>query len=90
MVRTARRQSKKHGDKGPKQRPKIQEHQQCTVTMGDYYGSGGASKPQQSIDADKIFVGGLSWQTTEESLRYHFEQYGAVTSVEVRFLLISR
>ena len=31
----------------------------------------------------KIFVGGLSWQTTEETLRYHFEQYGAVVSVEV-------
>jgi RNA-binding protein Musashi len=31
----------------------------------------------------KIFVGGLSWQTTEESLRWHFEQYGPVVSVEV-------
>lgn len=52
--------------------------------MGDYYGSGGVSKkPPSSIDADKIFVGGLSWQTTEESLRYHFEQYGSVVSVEV-------
>lgn len=50
--------------------------------MGDYYGHGG--KPQGgAIDADKIFVGGLSWQTTEESLRYHFEQYGPVVSVEV-------
>ena len=36
-----------------------------------------------ALDADKIFVGGLSWQTTEESLRYHFEQYGPVVSVEV-------
>jgi hypothetical protein len=35
------------------------------------------------IDAAKIFVGGLSWQTTEETLRYHFEQYGEVLSVEV-------
>ena len=31
----------------------------------------------------KIFVGGLSWQTTEESLRWHFEQFGAVASVSV-------
>lgn len=52
--------------------------------MGDYYGNGGATKkPPSAIDADKIFVGGLSWQTTEESLRYHFEQYGSVVSVEV-------
>ena len=35
------------------------------------------------IDMAKIFVGGLSWQTTEETLRYHFEQYGEVVSVEV-------
>lgn len=34
-------------------------------------------------EATKIFVGGLSWQTTEESLKFHFEQYGPVASVEV-------
>ena len=39
--------------------------------------------PGSQIDAAKIFVGGLSWQTTEETLRYHFEQYGEVVSVEV-------
>jgi RNA-binding protein Musashi len=31
----------------------------------------------------RLFVGGLSWQTTEESLRWHFEQYGQVTTVEL-------
>ncbi len=39
-----------------------------------------------AIDADKLFVGSLSplfWETMEESLRYHFEQYGPVVSVEV-------
>lgn len=34
-------------------------------------------------DHSKIFVGALSWQTTEESLRVHFERYGPVQSVEV-------
>eukprot|EP00532_Pseudo-nitzschia_australis_P003242 CAMPEP_0168193986 /NCGR_PEP_ID=MMETSP0139_2-20121125/18931_1 /TAXON_ID=44445 /ORGANISM="Pseudo-nitzschia australis, Strain 10249 10 AB" /LENGTH=411 /DNA_ID=CAMNT_0008117443 /DNA_START=144 /DNA_END=1379 /DNA_ORIENTATION=+ len=34
-------------------------------------------------DHAKIFVGGLSWQTTEESLRFHFEQFGPVASVDV-------
>lgn len=53
--------------------------------MGDYYGHGGRNQAASgsAIDADKIFVGGLSWQTTEESLRYHFEQFGPVVSVEV-------
>jgi RNA recognition motif-containing protein len=31
-----------------------------------------------TIDANKFFVGSLSWQTSEESLHYHFEQYGPV------------
>ena len=46
----------------------------------------GTSAPGSSLqhsDHVKIFVGGLSWQTTEESLRWHFETYGEVVSVEV-------
>ncbi len=46
-------------------------------------GSAGTTNAGGQIDAAKIFVGGLSWQTTEETLRYHFEQYGEVVSVEV-------
>jgi RNA recognition motif-containing protein len=41
------------------------------------------NQAQPALDKAKIFVGGLSWQTTEETLRYHFEQYGEVVSVEV-------
>ena len=64
-------------------------------TMGDYYGNGGQSAGRTNThgghtnaagggsDTGKIFVGGLSWQTTEESLRWHFEQYGAVLSTEI-------
>eukprot|EP00934_Nitzschia_sp_Nitz4_P003925 Nitzschia sp. Nitz4//scaffold4_size323378//70352//71376//NITZ4_000632-RA/size323378-snap-gene-0.444-mRNA-1//-1//CDS//3329553315//3915//frame0 len=46
-------------------------------------GSGGGGGSSGALDQGKIFVGGLSWQTTEESLRWHFEQYGPVVSVEV-------
>eukprot|EP00551_Chaetoceros_affinis_P012723 CAMPEP_0203665078 /NCGR_PEP_ID=MMETSP0090-20130426/2357_1 /ASSEMBLY_ACC=CAM_ASM_001088 /TAXON_ID=426623 /ORGANISM="Chaetoceros affinis, Strain CCMP159" /LENGTH=394 /DNA_ID=CAMNT_0050528521 /DNA_START=131 /DNA_END=1315 /DNA_ORIENTATION=+ len=52
-------------------------------------GNGGTSPSHSSSssgvhhDMAKIFVGGLSWQTTEETLRYHFELYGEVVSVEV-------
>jgi RNA-binding protein Musashi len=50
-----------------------------------YYGnsSAPAAAAKPNLDQGKIFVGGLSWQTTEESLRWHFEQYGPVQSVEV-------
>lgn len=47
---------------------------------------GAVSVPGSTLahsDHAKIFVGGLSWQTTEESLRWHFETYGPVVSVEV-------
>jgi RNA recognition motif-containing protein len=31
--------------------------------------------------AGKIFIGGLSWSTTEQTLRYYFEKYGELTDV---------
>jgi len=37
----------------------------------------------QNNDQSKIFVGGLSWQTTEESLQFHFEQYGPIEKVDL-------
>lgn len=45
--------------------------------------SGHSPSPRHSNDQSKIFVGGLSWQTTEESLRWHFEQFGQVLSTEI-------
>lgn len=39
-------------------------------------------KPDQ-IDYSKIFVGGLSWSSTEESLQAYFEQFGPVVNVEI-------
>ncbi len=33
--------------------------------------------------AKKMYVGGLSWDTTDESLRNAFEKYGEVTEVAV-------
>lgn len=53
----------------------------ASSTSDSTYGGRGSSL--QHSDVAKIFVGGLSWQTTEESLRWHFEQYGTVVSVEV-------
>ncbi len=47
------------------------------------YSSHSNNNNSSQHDMAKIFVGGLSWQTTEETLRYHFEQYGEVVSVEV-------
>ncbi|RYY70219.1 hypothetical protein EON63_22865 [archaeon] len=45
--------------------------------------------PQQTTEssdpiddtAGKIFIGGLSWQTTEATLRFYFEKYGELEDV---------
>ena len=34
-----------------------------------------------SSTAGKVFVGGLSWQTTTEGLRYYFEKFGELVDV---------
>jgi len=52
-------------------------------TMSFHNKTGSGTGATSQTDVAKIFVGGLSWQTTEETLRYHFEQYGEVVSVEV-------
>lgn len=38
-------------------------------------GGGGGGGPSTG----KIFVGGLSWETNEETMRSYFEKYGAIT-----------
>ena len=39
--------------------------------------------PSADTAIDAITVGGLSWKTTDETLRHHFEQYGEVVSAEI-------
>lgn len=42
------------------------------------------SKPidyETENSAGKLFIGGLSWQTTEDGLRYYFEKFGELTDV---------
>ena len=65
------------GDNNLDRPPPVPTQSSGSVTGGggDRAGTGG--------DHSKIFVGALSWQTTEESLRVHFERYGPLQSVEV-------
>jgi RNA-binding protein Musashi len=43
----------------------------------------GRSTPSSDSAPGKLFVGGLSWQTTPEKLREYFGQFGTVTDVLV-------
>jgi RNA-binding protein Musashi len=54
-----------------------------TSTQAQQPSSPAAPAGGGQLDQGKIFVGGLSWSTTEESLRFHFEQYGPVENVQV-------
>ena len=52
---------------------------------GSQNGSSGSGRSTPSSDSSpgKLFVGGLSWQTTPEKLREYFGQFGNVTDVLV-------
>ncbi|KAJ8916978.1 hypothetical protein NQ315_008378 [Exocentrus adspersus] len=45
--------------------------------------SGSADTPGRDDDR-KLFVGGLSWETTDKELREHFGQYGEIESINVK------
>ncbi len=40
-------------------------------------GDAASQNPQEG----KVFVGGISWQTTEETLQYYFQRFGEVADV---------
>lgn len=52
---------------------------------GSQNGSSGSGRSTPSSDSSpgKLFVGGLSWQTTPDKLREYFGQFGTVTDVLV-------
>ncbi|PNF24502.1 RNA-binding protein squid [Cryptotermes secundus] len=45
--------------------------------------SGSAEAPGRDDDR-KLFVGGLSWETTDKELREHFHTYGEIESINVK------
>lgn len=45
--------------------------------------SGSAEAPGRDDDR-KLFVGGLSWETTDKELREHFHAYGEIESINVK------
>uniref|UniRef100_A0A2M3Z4X8 Putative rna-binding protein squid n=1 Tax=Anopheles braziliensis TaxID=58242 RepID=A0A2M3Z4X8_9DIPT len=48
-------------------------------------GGGGSSGESNARDDDrKLFVGGLSWETTDKELKEHFGTYGDIESINVK------
>ncbi|XP_029172919.1 RNA-binding protein squid-like isoform X2 [Nylanderia fulva] len=43
-----------------------------------------AENSQESQEDRKLFVGGLSWETTDKELREHFSAYGDIESINVK------
>ncbi|MEQ1567293.1 MAG: RNA-binding protein, partial [Myxococcota bacterium] len=51
----------------------------CAPFQSDIHRGGG----QPRYEMKKLFVGGLSWDTTDDSLRESFERHGEVTEAKV-------
>lgn len=49
----------------------------------DQSSSSGRSTPTTDLPHNKLFVGGLSWQTSADKLREYFGQYGTIIDVQV-------
>lgn len=45
--------------------------------------------PREPEQLRKLFIGGLSFETTDESLRAHFEQWGTLTDCVVSRLSVT-
>jgi len=57
---------------------------QTTQETGDGRTDSGAADAPGRDDDRKLFVGGLSWETTEKELREHFSKYGDIESINVK------
>ena len=52
------------------------------LAMDHQSSSSGRSTPSD-LPHNKLFVGGLSWQTSADKLREYFSQYGTIIDVQV-------
>lgn len=57
------------------------EHQNGS---GDAPADSGSAETPGRDDDRKLFVGGMSWETTDRELREHFGQYGEIESINVK------
>ncbi|XP_059480195.1 RNA-binding protein squid-like [Neocloeon triangulifer] len=67
-----------------------EEYQEGGDDNGDMNGGGGGGPDSGSAEAPgkdddrKLFVGGLSWETTDKELREHFTKFGEIESINVK------
>ncbi|KAI0301887.1 hypothetical protein B0F90DRAFT_1716145 [Multifurca ochricompacta] len=72
----------------PQQIPTYQEsnHEERGSSRGAYHGVAveeRSVRPSEMKDEGKMFIGGLNWDTTDESLRKYFSQFGKVDACTI-------
>ncbi|CDO95417.1 unnamed protein product [Kluyveromyces dobzhanskii CBS 2104] len=68
--------------------PDMSQLQQLQQTMSQLQQTASQHEPKAikadlSRDINKMFIGGLNWETTEDGLRDYFSKYGAVAEVKI-------
>lgn len=56
-----------------------------TPTVSSDQQQPGGGRPQDFDEDRKLFLGGLSWDTTEEDLQDYFGQFGQVSNVSIKY-----
>ena len=79
VTSTSARQST---NKGAEARDATSGMSGLALSGGDQSSSSGRSTPTD-LPHNKLFVGGLSWQTSADKLREYFGQYGTIIDVQV-------
>ncbi|XP_014281777.1 RNA-binding protein squid isoform X3 [Halyomorpha halys] len=73
-----------NGEQGQEQYNQDEQMNGQENGSGDAPADSGSAEAPGKDDDRKLFVGGLSWETSDKELREHFSTYGSIDSINVK------